>query len=128
MADHQNAALIDAQRPFQLCLGVRVQMVGGLIQQKHVGRAVDQLAEPHLRLFAAAQHPDQAFDVFGGQAAFCQSGAHLILGVGGKGVPDFLDAGGIVIRLHFLLKVSDAQIIPLFHAAGKRRNQAQNAF
>ena len=128
MADHQDAALIGGERPLQLRLGVRVQVVGGLIQHKHVGGAVDELTEPHLCLLPAAQDPHQAFDVFGGQAAFCQSGAHLVLGVGRKFVPDGLNAGGVVLCLHLLFKVADAQIIPLLHAAGKRRDQAEDAF
>ena len=63
-----------------------------------------------------------------GQAAFCQGGTDLVLGKAGKFLPDFLDTACGDIRGHFLLKVTDAQIISLFHIPGEGRDKAKDTF
>ena len=56
-----------------------------------------------------------AFDVFRGQAAFCQGGADLVLCIGGKFGPYFLKAGGSIAGRHLLLKVTDGQVVAQLH-------------
>ena len=65
--------------------------------------------------------------MLGGEAAFCQGGAHLVLGVGGKLLPDLLDAGGGVSGRHLLLEVSDVEVISQRHPAAEGRRQPQDA-
>ena len=102
-------------------------MVGGLVKQKHVGFPVNQFTEPDLGLLASAEHPDLAFDVFRGQAAFCQGGADLVLCIGGKFGPYFLKAGGCIAGCHFLLKVTDGQVVAQLHTAAQGRRKTQDA-
>ena len=54
VADHENTALVFLQRPLEFGLGVHVQMVGGLVQEEHIGLAVNQFAQTHLCLLATA--------------------------------------------------------------------------
>ena len=66
--------------------------------------------------------------MLGGESASCQGGADLILGEGGELLPDLFDAAVVSGAGHFLLEVSDFQIIALLHFTGQRRDQTQNAF
>jgi hypothetical protein len=54
MADHEDASGIFLKSSAQLSLCICVEMVGGFVQKKKIGFAVDQLAQAHLGLFAAA--------------------------------------------------------------------------
>ena len=128
MADQKDGALIFRQRPPQLGLGVRVQMVCGLIQKQQVGGPVQQLAKAYLGLFAAGKYSDLAFDVLGGQAAFRQGRPDLKLAVIRKFLPKLLDRGAGIARSRFLLKVADLQIIAQPDLAGQGGDYAQNAF
>ena len=48
-----------------------------------------------------------AFNVLCSKSAFCKCRAHLILGVGRKFCPDFINTGCLVVALYFLLKISN---------------------
>ena len=58
MGDQDDAALIFAQRRFQPFHRLRVQMVGGLVQQQNVGRVQQQLAQRDAAALAARQGLD----------------------------------------------------------------------
>ena len=55
MGDQDDAALVFAQRRFQPFHRLRVQMVGGFVQQQDVGRVQQQLAQRHAAALAARQ-------------------------------------------------------------------------
>ena len=54
MTDHEDAAAIIEKGPPQLLLRIHVQMIGGLVQEKDICLFVNQLAQAHLGLLAAA--------------------------------------------------------------------------
>ena len=54
MTDHEDAAAIIEKGPPQLILRIHVQMIGGLVQEKDICLFVNQLAQAHLGLLAAA--------------------------------------------------------------------------
>ena len=55
MGDQDDAAFVFAQRRFQPFHRLRVQMVGGFVQQQNVGRVQQQLAQRDAAAFAARQ-------------------------------------------------------------------------
>ena len=63
--------------------------------------------------------------MFCGQTAFRQCSPHFILGIGWKFFPQFLDAGGLVVRCTLLLKVTDGEIFSQCAGAGDRLYQSQ---
>ena len=66
--------------------------------------------------------------MFGGKAAFGKGGAHLILAVAGKLLPDFLDTGGSDALIHFLLKVADGEVVALLHRPADGWDKSQDTF
>lgn len=71
MAYHENAAVILPKGAFKLRLGIHIQMIGRLIQKQDIAFPVYDPAKPYLCLFPAAQYLYLAFNVLGGQPAFC---------------------------------------------------------
>ena len=86
-------------------------MVSRFVQQQYVCFVVNEFAETDFCLLAPAEDFYHAFNMFGGQAAFCQSGTDFILGVGGEFLPDFVDAGHVIGVFLFLLKIAGIEII-----------------
>ena len=127
VANHQNAPFVFRQSAEKLVLCVLIEMVCGLVQKENVGRTVDQLAEAHFRLLAAAEDAYLTLDVLRGQSAFCQRGTDFKLRKRWEFFPYFLDACGGDALLCLLLKISDVQEISLFHGAGNRRDESQQA-
>ena len=69
VAYHKYAALVLCKSPSELILRVLVEMVRRLVEQKHVGLAVYELAQAHLRLLSARKDAHEAFYVLCRKAA-----------------------------------------------------------
>ena len=126
MADHKNSSFVLFQCVFQLLFRVHVKMVRRLVEDKEVSFAVDEFAEAHFCLLAAGKDTHQAFNVLCGKTAFGERCADFILGLGWKFFPDFLDTTVGVAFWHFLLEISDFQIIAKLHVSAKGRNQTED--
>ena len=97
-------------------------MVCRLIEEQDVGLFIDEFTKSDFCLFSTTEDTNLAFDVFGGKPTFGKGRADFILCEGWKFTPDFFDAGGFVIALHFLFKVSDLQILSQFTRTRECRN------
>ena len=111
MADEKQGSPVFPKSLFQGILSVCIQVIGGLIQKQDVGIPVDQFAQADLRLLASAQYPHLALDVLGSQAAFGKGGADFILVKGRKLLPDFFNAGRLVVIIHILLEVAGQYVL-----------------
>ena len=63
--------------------------------------------------------------MFGGETAFCQGGAYLILAEAREFLPELLDAAVVPVPAHLLFKISQLQIISLLHIAGEGLDQPE---
>ena len=87
-------------------------MIGRLVKKQHIGFFIDKLAQADFCLFSTAEYTNLAFNVFGGKSAFGQCRTHFILGIGWEFCPDLINAGGLIVALYFLFKVSNLQVVP----------------
>ena len=112
MTDKQDTSPIFKKALFQGLFCVHIQMIGRLVKKQHIGFFIDKLAQADFCLFSTAEYTNLAFNVFGGKSAFGQCRTHFILGIGWEFCPDLINAGGLIVALYFLLKVSDLQVVP----------------
>ena len=112
MTDKQDTSTIFKKALFQCFFCVHIQMIGRLVKKQYIGFFIHKLAQTDLCLFSTAEYTNLAFNVFGGKSAFGQRRTHFILGIGRKFCPDLINAGGFIVALYFLLKVSDLQVVP----------------
>jgi hypothetical protein len=87
VGDQHHAALEAHQQALQPVDGIQVQVVGGLVEQQHVGHGHQRLGQGHALLHAARQLADVAAAV---QVQLGQGGVHPLLPVPGV---QRLDAG-----------------------------------
>ncbi len=110
VGDHQQRPLVGGQILLQPAQGLKVQVVGGLVQYQEAGLFQQQLGDGQPGLLPAAEFVDALFVPVGGEAHTSEDGVDLYLGLvsvpGQEGVLQFFitirQGGGLRVAGHFL--------------------------
>ena len=91
MGDGDHGAGVALQKLLQPVHRFGVQVVGGLVQQQHIGLGQQQAAQGHAALFTAGEHADIGLPWR--QAQRVCGDLKLVLGVGARGGNDGFELG-----------------------------------
>src|SRR6478672_2011121 len=112
VADEDDGALVGLQRAEDLLAGGGVEVVGGLVEQQHVGRGDDEHREGQPRLLPTGEHPGRLVDVVAAEQERAQHLAGLGLVEVRRGGLHVLQHGAVGVEVLVLLGVV-AQLEPV---------------
>ena len=129
MGNHQDSARELAQRLIQCLLGVQIQMVGGLVQDQHIGLAQHHNGKLELGPLTAGQRPHLLIDILAGEQYIAQHGADCHLIEPGIAVPQLIQSGLFIVKAGVLLLiVGEIDILSPVHLALVNGEQSLDGF
>ena len=104
-----------------LLTGSGVEVVGGLVEQQHVGSRGDQRGQSQTGLLTAGKHVSRFHRVVTGEQERARIERACVLSSSGRHMLQVLQHGGVQIQGVVLLReVADLAAVTVFHGTGVR--------
>ena len=121
MGDEHDGALILGNGLQNLLTGSGVEVVGGLVEQQHVGSRGDQRGQSQTGLLTAGKHVSRFHRVVTGEQERAENRTGLRVIELGRHMLQVLQHGGVQIQGVVLLReVADLAAVTVFHGTGVR--------